>query len=187
MKAIGILGSPRKNGNTEILIAHALRAMSEEGVETELVRLTDYNIQPCNACQLCVREERCSIDDDLFPLYLRVKEADILVLGTPVYLGSSTALMRTFMERAGQIARKNRTYVGKVGGPLVVARRTGQFAAFAELLCWFYFLEFHIATSTYWNIAFGWNKGEVEQDEEGMKTAWNFGKNAASLAGKLRA
>ena len=59
MKAIGIVGSPRKNGNTEILTKHALKAIAEEGLDTELVRLAGLDIQPCNACMVCRDEERC--------------------------------------------------------------------------------------------------------------------------------
>ena len=71
MKAIGIVGSPRKNGNTELLTAHTLKAIAEEGLDTELIRLAGLEIKPCNACMVCKKEERCPIKDDLFPIYLK--------------------------------------------------------------------------------------------------------------------
>ena len=68
MKVIGIVGSPRKNGNTELLTKHTLKAISEEGLDTELIRLAGLEIKPCNACMACQKQEICSIKDDLFPV-----------------------------------------------------------------------------------------------------------------------
>ena len=186
MKAIGIVGSPRKGGNTEILTRHALEAIEEEGLAIELIRLAGLDIRPCNACMVCREEERCPIDDDLFPIYNRMKEAEAIVLATPVYYGSATALLKALMERAGFISGRRRVFTGKVGGPLVVARRAGQNFTFAQLMYWFHHQGFFMAGSTYWNIAFGWEKGEVNQDDEGLRTARNFGKNVAFLMKKLR-
>ena len=187
MKAIGIVGSPRKNGNTEILTRHTLKAIEEEGLDTELIRLAGLDIRPCNACMVCQNEERCPIDDDLFPLYTKMKEAEAIILASPVYFGSATALLKALMDRAGYISFKNgRTFAGKVGGPLVVARRAGQNFTFAQIMYWFHILGFFMPSSTYWNIAFGREKGTVEEDEEGMRTAWNFGKNIAFLVKKLK-
>ena len=73
-----------------------------------------------------------------------------------------------------------------MGGPLVVARRAGQNFTHAQLTYWFQLLGFFVAGSTYWNIAFGREKGEVSEDEEGLNTAWNFGKNIALLVKKLK-
>ena len=188
MKALGILGSARKNGNTEIITRHTLRAIAEEGFDTELVRLADFDIRPCNGCMVCWDKEQCPIDDDLFPLYTKVKEeADIVILSSPVYFGSATALMQAFMERTGSLARSQKAFVGKVGGPLVVARRAGKNFTFAQLMFWYHILGFFMPGSSYWNVAIGREKGEVEGDEEGLATAWTFGKNAAFMASKLRA
>lgn len=187
MKAVGIVGSPRKNGNTEILTRHTLQAIAEEGLDTELISLAGLDIRPCDACLLCRREEeRCHIDDDLFPVYTRMKEAEAIILASPVYFGSATALIKAFMERIGYIGGRG-VFAGKVGGPLVVARRAGQNFTFAQLMFWFHIMGFVMPGSTYWNIAFGREKGEVSQDEEGMRTAWNFGKNIAFLVKKLKA
>jgi multimeric flavodoxin WrbA len=187
MKVIGIVGSPRKNGNTEILTAHALKAIAEEGLDTELIRLAGLEIKPCNACMVCKEEERCSIEDDLFPIYLKMKEADGIILASPVYYGSATALIKALIERIGYISRGNgETLSGKVGGPLVVARRAGHNFTLAQLTFWFQVLGLVVPGSTYWNVAFGEEKGEVANDEEGMETAWNFGKNVALTLKKLK-
>ncbi len=188
MKAIGVVGSPRRNGNTEILTKHTLEAIAEEGLDTELMTLAGLDIQPCNACRVCRKdEERCSIQDDLFPLYTKIKEADAIILASPVYFGSATALLKAFMERTAYISGARRVFAGKVGGPLVVARRAGHNFTLAQLMYWFHILGFFVPGSTYWNIAFGRDKGEVQEDEEGLRTAWNFGKNVALLVKKLKA
>ncbi len=187
MKVIGIVGSPRKNGNTEAAVNHALNAIAEEGIEVELIRLAGLDIRPCTACMLCAKEERCSIDDDLFPLYLRVKAADGIILSSPVYYGSATALVKAFIERAGFIGHRNgNPFQGKVGGSIVVARRAGQNFTFAQLNFWFGILGMVVPGSTYWNIGVGGEKGEIANDKEGMETFWNFGKNMAAVIKKLK-
>ena len=186
MKVIGIVGSPRKNGNTELLTKHTLKAISEEGLDTELIRLAGLKIGSCTACMACKKRETCSIEDDLFPIYLRMKEADGIILASPVYYGSATSLIKGLMERVGYIARWNgEPFRGKIGGPLVVSRRSGRTFTFAQLTLWFQILGFFVPGSTYWNVAIGREKGEVKQDEEGLETAWNFGKNMAFLIKKL--
>ena len=187
MKVVGIVGSPRKKGNTETLTAHTLEAIAEEGLGTEVIPLAGLDIRPCNACGVCLKKEECPIKDDLFPIYLKMKEADGIILASPVYYGSATALIKSLMERAGYIAGHNgRLFNGKVGGPLVVARRAGHNFTLAQLDFWFHISGMVVPGSTYWNIAFGREKGEVPDDEEGMKTAWNFGKNVALTIKKLR-
>lgn len=187
MKVIGVVGSPRKNGNTEMLTAHTLKAIAEEGLDTELIPLAGRDIGPCNACMVCAKEERCPLEDDLFPIYLKMKEADGIILASPVYYGSATALIKGLMERAGSIARQQGDlFSGKVGGPLVVARRAGRNFTLAQLTFWFQILGMVVPGSTYWNVAIGREKGEVLGDEEGMKTAWNFGKNVAWVVKGLK-
>ena len=133
MKAIGIIGSPRVGGNTEILTKHTLKAIEEEGLTTELIRLAGLDIRPCNACMVCKSEEGCPIEDDLFPLYNKMKEAEAIILASPVYFSAVPGLLKAFIERAGYIAKNNKAFVGKVGGPLVVARRGGANFTFSEL------------------------------------------------------
>jgi len=187
MKVLGIVGSPRKKGNTEILTTHTLKAVVEEGLDTELLSLAGLDIRPCNACMVCADEERCSIEDDLFPVYLKMKEADGIILASPVYYGSATALIKGLIERSGYISRHNgEPFKGKVGGPLVLARRAGQNFTLAQLTFWFQILGLVVPGSSYWSVAFGKDKGEVTGDEEGMRTAWNFGKNLARVVKSLK-
>ena len=187
MKALGIVGSPRKGGNTEILTAHCLKAIAEEGLDTELISLAGLDIKGCNACNYCFENDGCSIEDDMQPIYEKMKEADAYIISSPVYFGSATALVKGLLERTGFMSFRDNPFKGKVGGPLVVARRAGKNFTFMELMHWFHIKEIINPGSTYWNVAIGRGKGEVEQDEEGMRTAWNFGKNVAYVAKKLNA
>jgi multimeric flavodoxin WrbA len=185
MKAVGIVGSPRKGGNTEILTAHCLKAIAEEGVKTELVRLAGLDIHGCKACGYCHEHPgECSVKDDMQAIRQKMLKADAIIVASPVYYGSATSLVKGLLERASFSSRG--AFAGKVGGPLVVARRAGQNFTFAELLFWFHINGIVNPGSTYWNIAFGREKGEVEKDEEGLRTVWEFGKNCARVAKKLR-
>jgi multimeric flavodoxin WrbA len=187
MKTIGIVGSPRKDGNTEIITRHALKAIEEEGIETELIRLAGLDIRPCNACMACQNEETCPIADDLLPIYAKMKVANAIILASPVYYGSATALLKALMERTGYIATHNgRPFEGKVGGPFVVTRRSSQYFTSAQISFWFHVQGFFMPGSIHPNISFGRDKGEVETDQEGLSTAWNFGKNIAFLIKKLQ-
>lgn len=188
MKAIGIVGSPRKSGNTEFLTAHTLKSIAEEGLETELIRLAGLDIRPCDACRVCRGEKAqpCPIDDDLLPIYNKSKEADAVILASPVYFGSATALLKAFIERTGYMSYDTRPLAGKVGGPLVVARRAGQNFTLAQIMYWYQIMGMFVPGSTYWNVAFGRSLGDVSEDEEGLRTAWNFGKNIALLVKKLK-
>jgi len=187
VKAIAIVGSPRKNGNTEILAKHTLKAIEEEGVDTELIRLAGLEIKPCTACMACEKEERCPIKDDLWPIYTKMKEADAIILASPVYFGSATPEMKALMDRAGFIAYWNgKVFDGKVGGPLVVAERSGSTFTLAQVAFWYLILGFFIPGHSGWNVAFGANKGDVMKDKTGLQAAWNFGKKVAFLAKKLK-
>ena len=185
MKAVGIVGSPRKEGNTEILTKHCLKAMAEEGLETELIRLAGLDIRGCNHCEYCFEHEgSCSIEDDMQPIREKMLDADVIIIASPVYYGSATALVKGLLERVGFMSRGK--FAGKVGGPLVVARRAGQNFTFAELLFWFHINQIINPGSIYWNVAIGRGKGEVAQDEEGLRIVWEFGKNCAKVVKKLR-
>jgi multimeric flavodoxin WrbA len=116
-----------------------------------------------------------------------MKEADAIILTAPVYFGSATALLKALMERTGFISRgEGNVFQGKVGGPFVVARRSSQFFTQAQIYFWFHVLGFFIPSSNHPNISFGWDKGDVESDEEGFETARNFSKNMALMTKKLR-
>lgn len=186
MRVVAVIGSPRVNGNTERLAQKALDAIAAEGIQTEVIRLAGLDIAPCDACMACRGNAECSIQDDFQGVYDKLLEADGIILASPVYFGSATANIKALMDRAGYVARNNGDlFARKVGGPMVVARRAGQNFTYAQLMYWFMICGFVVPGSTYWNIAFGRQPGEVTGDSEGLETATNFGKNIAWLLKSL--
>ena len=99
MKVIGFVGSPRKGGNTETLVAEVLRGAASVGAETEQVSLAKARISPCRACDGCRRGKRCQLEDEMQPLYDKLLEADVIVLGTPIYFWGPSAQAKAFVDR----------------------------------------------------------------------------------------
>ena len=187
MKVVGIVGSPRKGGNTERLISEALKVVEANGLESELIRLAGKTIQGCDACQRCRRAKRCMIEDDFQPIFEKMVEADGIIVGSPVYFSAPTPNVLALLQRAGYVGGAvGRPFERKVGGPITVARRAGQNFALAQMLFFFLHQGMIVPGSTYWNMAFGSRQGEVEGDEEGMRTIRNFAENVAWTIRKLR-
>jgi multimeric flavodoxin WrbA len=184
---LGVVGSPRIGGNTELFVHEALKAAEGEGAKVELVRLADKQIAPCMGCRSCKVTKRCKTKDDFDEIYQKMVKSDGIILSSPVYSGSATPQIMSLIDRAGQISGRNgRVFENKVGGAMVVARRAGQNFTFAQLLFFFLGQGMIVPGSTYWNIAFGEEKGEVTGDEEGMRTARNFGKKMVWLIKKIK-
>lgn len=187
IRIIGIVGSPRIGGNTEIIVNEALKVAEKEGVETELIKLAGKNVKPCDACLSCKKTGECHIKDDFKEIFNKMIEADGIILASPVYFGSATPQMMALVQRAGYLSQaKGRVFENKVGGPIIVARRAGQNFTFAQLLFFFLHQGMIVPGSTYWNIAFGREKGEVLSDEEGLTTVKNFAKKIVWLIKKIK-
>jgi multimeric flavodoxin WrbA len=104
MKVIAINGSPRKKWNTATLLEKALEGAASEGAETEITHLYDLNFKGCTSCFACKLKDgksygKCAMNDELTPVLEKLKDADAVILGSPIYLGNSTGEMRSFMER----------------------------------------------------------------------------------------
>lgn len=102
MKVIGIVGSPRSNGNTRKLVELVLEGAAETGAETELVLLGEKDIQYCTSCFAC-KEGECPIQDDMVEIMEKVRAADVLVLGSPSYYDNVTGLMKSFIDRSNRL------------------------------------------------------------------------------------
>jgi multimeric flavodoxin WrbA len=187
IRILGIVGSPRMGGNTELLVAEALRASAEDGAETEILRLADKEVRPCDACLSCRKTGECRIKDDFNLIFKKMSTADGIILASPVFFGSATPQIKAMIDRAGYLSiAKGRIFENKVGGAMVVARRAGHNFTLAQLLFFFLHQGMIIPGSTYWNIAFGREKGEVAEDEEGLQTARNFGKKMVWLIRRVK-
>jgi multimeric flavodoxin WrbA len=186
VKVIGISGSPRAGGNTELLLSEALKAVEEEGGEAELIGLAGREVKPCDACLSCGRAKACHIDDDLRPIFEKMRGSDGIILASPVYFSSATPQIKALIDRAGYLSNAlGRVFENKVGGAMVVGRRAGHNFALAQLLFFFLHQGMIIPGSTYWNVAFGRDRGEVLKDSEGVRTARNFGRKLHWLCAAL--
>ncbi len=184
IKIIGIVGSPRIGGNTEVLVEEALKTAREMGAETEIIRLAEKEVKPCDACLTCRETGKCRINDDFQEIFDKMVEADGIILASPVYFGSATPQLMALIDRAGYVS--HRSFENKVGGAIAVARRAGQNFTFAQILFFFLHQGMIVPGSTYWNIAFGRRKGDVLKDEEGLRTVRNFAKKMVWLINKIK-
>ncbi len=184
MKAIAVNGSPRKNGNTYIMLKAVLDELEKRGIETELIQAGGRDIHGCVACGYCRKspEPRCAFSDDIINESVsKIAEADALILGSPVYFGSLTAQMKAFIDRVGYITRPHRTLKGKVCASVAVARRNGALTAFNAMNNLFTISEGIVIGSSYWNQGVGREEGEVENDAEGIQTMITLANNIADV------
>lgn len=124
MRVLGIVGSPRQGGNTEIMVREALTTAHQAGAETDLFLVSGKNISPCDGCGACEQTGACPIKDDMQELYSKFDWADGIIFGTPVYYANVTAQAKAIIDRTHAL-RKGRKLGGKVAGAIVVTRRLG--------------------------------------------------------------
>lgn len=189
MKVLGIAGSLRAQSNTLHYVQTALEVFEKQGIRTELVSLRGKEIKPCTGCYDCVKQGRCSIvGDDFEEILSKMRDAEGLILGSPVYLSSVVPQMMALLDRATFVAYWNNKFLtGKVGGPITVARRAGHNLAFSQLLLWFFINGLTVPGSTYWNVGTAGAGGarDAEKDTEGLQTVRNFAQNMAGLMKKV--
>ncbi len=189
MKVVAFNGSARKDGNTAILLKRVLKALEGESIETELIQLAGEQIRGCTACRACfkTKNQRCVITDDNVNVYIqKMVEADGIILGSPTYFGMMSPEMKALIDRAGFVTRATPDLLKyKVGAAVVAVRRAGGMTTFDAINHFFLINQMIISGSSYWNIGIGNKKGEVEKDEEGMKTMEDLGRNMAWLLKKL--
>ena len=189
MKVVGINGSPRINGNTAILIRTVFSELEQRGIETELIQLADKPIKGCSACWGCMtqKNQRCVINDDCFnECFAKMVEADGIILGSPVYSAGVTSQIKALIDRASIVLAANRGLLRhKVGAAVIAVRRGGATSAFDTLNHFLHSKEMFLVGSTYWNMVYGRDIGEVENDREGMDNMKNLGENMAWLLRKI--
>jgi multimeric flavodoxin WrbA len=189
MRVLGVSGSPRVGGNTEILVKLALEVMAERGIQTDFLSLHDRPIKPCMACGGCGNsgEVDCVQDDPAFEgVVERFRAADGIVIGSPVHFGSATPQTMAMLDRVGYVSRRNGNFLRrKVGAAITVARRAGQNFTFAQINYFFLISEMIVPGSTYWNVATALDKGDVNRDAEGLQTIRVLAENMAWTMKKL--
>ena len=185
MKVIAINGSPNKKGNTFHLINHVLDELNNEGIETELIQLGGTAVMGCKACMSCFKNKdgKCIQNNDLVNFCIeKMTEADGIILGSPVYFANMTTEIKALIDRSGLVAMANgNLFKRKVGASVVAVRRAGAVHVFNSINHLFTISQMIIPGSTYWNMGFGMAPGDVENDQEGIKTMSLLGKNMAWL------
>ncbi|MBI5551927.1 MAG: flavodoxin family protein [Desulfobacterales bacterium] len=191
MKVVAINGSPRKNGNTAMLIETVFAELTKEGIETEQVQLGGKKIHGCTACMKCFenQDKRCTIDNDsLNGVVAKMLEADGIIIGSPTYFANVSTEVKALIDRAGLVAIANGYMLKrKVGAAVVAARRAGSTNAFDAINKFFFINQLIVPGSVYWNMGFGLGEKEVKQDEEGLNTMKILGENMAWLLRKISA
>lgn len=189
MKVVAFNGSPRKEGNTHLLIQRVLGELHKEGIETESIHFGGKPLRGCTACLKCVekKNKECVLPDDGLNDYVaKMEQAEGIILASPVYFSNVTAEMKALIDRAGFVSKANGGLLRrKVGAAVVVMRRAGATIAFSDLNFFFGIQEMIIPGSSYWNLGIGRLPGEVLSDEEGLKTMEVLGQNMAWLMKKL--
>ncbi len=190
MKVLGINCSPRKGGNTELLIREVFKALEANDIETDFFQLGGKKVNGCIACQKCKQEKdgRCHQDNEVINSCIkRIIEADGIIIGAPVYFADVASQAKALIDVAGYAIRgAGSALKGKVGAGVIAVRRAGAIHAFDSINHFFLINEMIIPGSSYWNIGIGREKGEVLKDEEGMNTMKVLGENMAFLLKKLK-
>ena len=183
LKVIGINGSPRKDGNTSILVKEVLKVLSENGIKTEFIQLGGKKVNGCVACMKCKKEKDgfCHKKNDVLNEIIgKMKKADGIIIGSPVYFSDVTPEVKALIDVAGYAGRAGgNIFRRKVGAAVVAVRRAGAIHTFDSINHFFLINEMIIPGSSYWNIGIGREKGDVLNDEEGMKTMRVLGENMA--------
>ena len=191
MKVVAFNGSARKNGNTAILVNHVFQALEKEGIETELMQLAGKKIHGCIACNKCFenKDQRCSVTHDVLNSCIeKMVEADGIILASPTYFANISTELKALIDRSGMTSIANGgMFKRKVGAAVVAVRRGGSIHAFNAINHFFFIGQMIVPGSTYWNMGFGLDKGDVEKDEEGLLTMKALGENMAWLLKKIHA
>lgn len=186
MKVLAINGSPRKNGNTQVIIDEAAKELTKAGVSVERLSIADYDIGPCTGCERCFKKSwSCPIKDDAIEVLRKMAAADGIIVGSPVYCGGMTAQLKALLDRSVMTYYISE-FKDKVGGALVVggAKNGGQELTLLQMNTYFLMFDMVVASAEngyYGGMATGNDKGDVRKDKEGIEKARGVGRRIAHL------
>jgi multimeric flavodoxin WrbA len=189
VKVLAVNGSPRRHGNTAILIDEVLTRLRAAGIETEHVSLSGYRLAGCTACDKCstTRDLSCALQDDGFnDLFAKMVAADGIILGSPVYFADMTCDLKALVDRAGYVSVVcGGALKRKVGAAVVAVRRAGAVHTLDSINHLFQCSGMLVVGSSYWNLGIGRERGEVRNDVEGIQTMRELGDVMAWALGRL--
>jgi len=191
MKVLGINCSPRKKGNTEILIREVFKSLEANGIRTEFFQLGGKKVNGCIACLKCreAKDGKCHQKNEVINQCIsKIIKADAIIIGSPVYFADLSSQAKALIDVAGYAIRglPENPLKRKPGAAVIAVRRAGAMHAFDSINHFFMINEMIIPGSSYWNIATGGKKGQVSDDEEGMNTMRVLGENMAWLMKRLK-
>jgi multimeric flavodoxin WrbA len=187
MNVLGIVGSPRKGGNTEIMVEEALASAREEGVKTDIFLIDGKTINGCDACGSCFQTGACKIKDDMQSLYKKMEWADAIIFGSPVYFNYVTAQAKAIMDRTFCYLG-SRKLQGKVAAPVLALRKIGGGQTRVQLFGWFMAQGMIPVRGA---IGYGREKGDVKTGEGGgigttaLEESRATGKEVVAMVKKL--
>jgi multimeric flavodoxin WrbA len=191
MHVLAVNGSPRPEGNTARLLRTACEVLEGEGITTETFQVGGQAVRGCTACYKCAENQdgRCVLPDDaVTECTEKMKAADGILLGSPTYFADVTTEMKALLDRAGFACRTGGDRLRrKVGAAVVAVRRGGAVHAFDTLNHFFLIGQMIVPGSIYWNLGIGLKPGEVEGDDEGLRTMRTLGENMAWVMKRLGA
>ncbi|GBU23308.1 hypothetical protein R80B4_03225 [Fibrobacteres bacterium R8-0-B4] len=185
MKAIAFNGSPHNNGVIAKGISVIQQELENAGIEVEVIHVGSKQISGCTDCRQCKETGRCFIKDDAVNESIdKMRSADGIILGSPVYYGGVAGTFKCFLDRLFFAAPKTPF---KVGATVVSLRRSGGIAVFHQLNNYFNLSEIIITPGVYWNIMHGNSAQETLEDQEGLQIMEIQGRNMAWLIKTLAA
>ena len=181
MKVIAVNGSPLVNGNTALVLEEAKKVFEASGISCEILQVGAANPRGCMACGACSKNGgHCVLGDAQWEEWAqKMREADGLLLGAPVYYASLAGGMKSFLDRIFYSC--GTSFYHKVGGAFTVLRRTGGIDAYDELLHYMTITEMLVAPMRYWGVVHGAAPGEALQDLEGLAVVRRMAENMAWL------
>lgn len=186
MKVVLINGSPKISGCTNFALQCVESELKAQGLETEIVQIGPQSIRGCTACGSCKKLDKVCIFDDLVNEVIRkLRSADALVVGSPVYFSSPNASLLALLDRVFYAA--NEHFALKPAAAIVSARRAGTSAALEVLWKYFSIAQMPIVSSSYWPMVHGNSVEEVQKDLEGLQVMRTLGRNMAWLLKCIKA
>ena len=190
MKVLGINCSPRKGGNTELLLKEVFKSLEKEGIQTEFIQLGGKKVNGCTACMKCRKKPDgiCHQKNEVINKCIeKMVEADAILIGSPVYFADLSTEAKALIDISGYALRgAGNPLKRKPGAAVIAVRRAGAIHALDSINHFFLINEMIIPGSSYWNIGIGKDKGDALKDEEGMKTMKVLGENMAWLLKKIK-
>ncbi len=187
VKIIGIVGSPKKDGNTSYLVETALKSAKSAGADTDIINLGSVNIKPCVACDICKAMGECGIEDDIKEILEIMMESEGMIIGSPVYFGSVTSQLKILIDRSRPLRGSFRLKNKVCGAIAVGGSRNGGQESTISVIHDFLLIHDAIIVGDGAPMAHygGTGVGDTKIDEIGIETSQNLGKRVTELAMRL--